>query len=113
MTLAREYESGHFRPELTVLSTQAQLTGPLGAMFLHLPGFFAVVVQAALEQVSLLPFSVHAPSDTMPAICKIPGKPVNLAQVPAYDTAVTAVTMAPAATINTRDADKALLILPG
>ena len=77
---------------------------------MHLPGFLSAVVQAALGQLPPL-LTVQGPAGTIPAICNRPGKPVNFAHVPPYDTEVNALTIANAATINTTDAGKILLIL--
>ena len=103
-----------YRRLLTVVSTQEQLAGPVGAMFLHLPGFLLAAVQATPAwQIAPPILLAQGPAATTPAFCSRPGKPVSLEQVPAYVTAVETVTMAPAATISTSDDEKATINLFG
>ena len=79
----RSGELRYFRPRLTVTSTQAQLAGPLAAMFLHLPRLRLDVVQSApLWQTALPGLVAHGPSATKPARCSKPGNPVSCEQVP-------------------------------
>jgi hypothetical protein len=65
-----------------VVSTQAQFTGPVGAMFWHFPGFLADVVHAALEHFFPLPVAVQGPAATKPIFCTSPANPLNDEHVP-------------------------------
>ena len=94
-----------------MVATQAQFAGPVGAIFWHLPGLRLDVVQGVpLWQTLPLFLVAHGPAATSPTLCKRPGKPLNLSQIPAYATAVNAVTITPATTRRTNAADKALRI---
>ena len=97
------------RPRLTVVSTQAQLAGPLAAIFLHLPGLRLAAVQGApLWQTAPPGLVAHGPSATKPARCSNPGKPVSCEQVPPYEMAVKTVEVKQTATTSIRDAKRAV-----
>jgi hypothetical protein len=95
------------------VATQEQLAGcPTDAVFWHFPAFPAAVVQAVpLPQTDPPTLVTQGPAETIPTLCNRPGKPVSLAQDPAYVTAVDTVSIAPPATMSIADVDKARISL--
>jgi len=68
---------------LTVFATQEQFAAcPTAAMFLQVPAFESLVVQA-VPPLQIVPPGrlTHGPAETNPTRCRKPGKPVSFAQV--------------------------------
>ena len=98
----RTYRTG----TLTEFATHAQFAGcPGAALFLHVPAFESLVVHAVPPPQSVPPIlDTQGPADTIPMLCKNPGKPVSLEQVLAWATAVNTVTTArPAISVSDDD----------
>jgi hypothetical protein len=72
----------NYRSGLMVVSTHAQLAGPVTFMFLHFPGFVLGAVQAVPPwQIAPPALLAHGPlADTIPTFCNSNGKPVSLEQ---------------------------------